>query len=155
MTQPVEGRRPQEPVRKRIPPFTEVEIARDDGGGPFVAFADEVMQILVLGRAQGLQAKIIDDEKRYASNGLEAPLEGVGGAGGMKAAEQLALGSKEHLVSLAYRTVAQGLGEMALAGAAGPGDEDGGLLGDEPSGGELLDRKRFINPTLPAMISAL
>jgi hypothetical protein len=48
VTQAIERGCAQQPVRKRVTPFREVEIARDDGGGALVALGDEVVQVLVL-----------------------------------------------------------------------------------------------------------
>ena len=71
---------------------------------------------------------------------MEAALIGAHGASGLEAAEQLGLGGEEDIVSLADGTVAEGLGEMALAGAAGAGDEDVGRFLDEAAGGQFLDQ---------------
>lgn len=45
-------------------------------------------------------------------------------------------------MALAHRPMADGLGDVALAGAAEPDDEDRHLLVDEPAGHQLLDQGR-------------
>ena len=51
VSQPVEGGRGEQAVGgEGLVPFREVEIAGDDRGGGFVAFGDEVVQILVSGK---------------------------------------------------------------------------------------------------------
>ena len=64
MTQPIECCRSEEPVgREGLVPLGEVEVAGNDGGGGLVALGDEVVQIFVGGRSQGLEAEVVDDEQ--------------------------------------------------------------------------------------------
>ena len=44
MPGPVDGRRPQEPVRKDVTPFAEIKIAGDKSGYAFMSFGNEVVQ---------------------------------------------------------------------------------------------------------------
>ena len=61
MTQPIDaGLRQQAVVREGLIPFLEVEIAGDDGGSLLVALGDEIVQILVRWRSQGLETEVID-----------------------------------------------------------------------------------------------
>ena len=61
MAKPVEGGAGQQAVGgEGVIPFLEVEVAGDDGGHALVALGDQVMQILVGGRAQRLEAEVID-----------------------------------------------------------------------------------------------
>jgi hypothetical protein len=50
------------------------QVAGDDGGGLLVALGDEVVQVLVGWRAQRLEAEVVDDEQRHASQGGELAL---------------------------------------------------------------------------------
>ena len=97
------------------------------------------MEVLVAGRLEGLQAEIIDEEQGHAGQGLEAPVVGVGSPGRLQGGEQAALGGEEHVVVAAGGLVPQGLGQVALAGAAGAGDEHRDLFGDEAAGGQVED----------------
>jgi hypothetical protein len=135
----VEGGGAEEPVGEGVAPLGEVEVGGDEGGGAFVAFGDEVVEVLVVGWSQGLQAEVVEHEERYAGKGLEASLVGAGGAGGVEGGEQLGLGGEGDVVTGADGAMSEGLCEVALAGAAGSGDEDRGGLGDEAGGGQLVD----------------
>lgn len=135
----VEGGGAEQPIGEGIAPFGEVEIAGDDGGGLFVALGDEVMEIFVLRRAKGFEAEVVDDEQRDAGEVLEAPLEGIDGARGVERAEELALGGEQHVMAFTHGGVTERLGDVAFAGAAGPGDEDRDFFRNEAAGGELDD----------------
>ena len=52
----------------------------------------------------------------------------------------LEVGGEQHIVAGADGAVAQGLGDVAFAGAAGADDEHADLLLDEPAGGQLHDQ---------------
>lgn len=75
------------------------------------------MKGLVLGRAQGLEAEIVD-EQRDIDQGLKAALVVTDGLGLAQAGEQLGLGREQDVVPLAGDEMADGLGEMAFSGAA-------------------------------------
>lgn len=139
VSESVEGGGPEEPVGEGVSPLGEVEVGGDDRGGALVAFGDEVVEVLVVGRAHGLQAEVVEDEQGDPGEGLETSLVGAGSAGGVEGREQLGLGGEGDVVTGADGAVPEGLGEVALAGAARSGDEDRGGLGDEAGGGELVD----------------
>ena len=61
----------------------KVEIAGDDGGSRLVALGDEVVKILVLGRAKIFQTEVVNDQQRDSGEVLEAPLVGIDGARGV------------------------------------------------------------------------
>ena len=62
MHDPVEGDRAQQLVVVGVVPFREVQIAGDDRR-PLLAIRDDVMEVLVLPRAHGLEAEVVDDEQ--------------------------------------------------------------------------------------------
>jgi hypothetical protein len=64
-------------------PFVEVEVTGDNCCRPLVALGDEIVEILVGGRAKGLQAKVMDDQERHAGERGELALVVTGGAGGV------------------------------------------------------------------------
>ena len=99
-------------------PFVEIQIARHQRGNPLIALGDEIVEIFIVWRAQGFEAKIVDDEQRGFGQALQAPLELANGLGVAQAGEQLALGGEQHIVSEADGAMADGLGQMAFAGAA-------------------------------------
>jgi hypothetical protein len=73
------------------------------------------VKILILGRPNGLEAKVIDDQKIGLGQGLEAAFEGASGPGGLEQPQQFALGGKQNVVALADGAVAEGLGDMAFS----------------------------------------
>ncbi len=64
-----------------LAPFLEVEIAGDDGRVALVTLGDQVVQILVLRRAQRLEAIVVDDQQIDTGQGLKPALEGAHGSG--------------------------------------------------------------------------
>ena len=60
----IDGGHTQHPVgREDVSPFAEVQIAGHHGGCLLVTSADEVVDVLIVGRPQGLEAKIVDDKQ--------------------------------------------------------------------------------------------
>lgn len=60
---PVEGDRAQQLVVEGVVPFRVVQIAGDDRRSPLVAIRDDVMEVLVLPGAHGLEAEVVDDDQ--------------------------------------------------------------------------------------------
>jgi hypothetical protein len=119
----VDGGRAEESVGERVSPLRKIKIAGDKGGCALMAFGNKVVQVLVLGRPEWLEPQIIDDQQRHPDQGLEATLKDAHGASCVQPVEQLRLGCKQNLMPLSHGTMAERLGEMALACAAGAGDE--------------------------------
>ena len=100
MTDAVQRGRPEHFVgRKGITPLLEVQVAGDQGGGPLVAFGDQVVEDFILWRAQGLQPEIVDDEQRRFDQGLQAPGVIADGLCLAQAGNQLALRVEQHVVA--------------------------------------------------------
>ena len=139
MAEPVQGGGTEHFVGgEGIAPFTGIEVAGEDRGGSLVAFGDQVVKGLVLGRAQGFEAEIVDDEQRDVDQGLKAALVVADGLGLAQAGEQVGLGREQHVVPLTGDQMADGLGEMAFPGATGADDEHGDLFLDEAAGGQIV-----------------
>ena len=68
---------------------TALQVAGDHRGGSFIALGDEVMEILVLRRAQWAQPEIVNQKQWDLGQLLHAAIKGIGGARGVQAAEQL------------------------------------------------------------------
>jgi hypothetical protein len=105
-------------------PFVEVEIGGQHRRRPLVALGDQVMEILVFGRPQRLEAEIVDQKQRNFGQVIEAPFVRSHGLRGAQAAHELRLRDEQHVMALAGRSMPQRLREVALAGAAGAGDDD-------------------------------
>ncbi len=141
VAEPIDGGHAQHPVgREDVSPFAEVQIARDHGSRLLVTSADEVVDVLIVGRPQGLEAKIVDDEQGDLGQLAEDPLVGAGGPRAMKASGEGTLTQEADIHSLTDGTMAQRLGQMALAGTAGTDDEDRGLFPQVASRGQVVDQ---------------
>ena len=80
MPEPVQGGGTQHFITgERIAPLAEVEVAGEQGRGALVAFGHQVVEGFVLGRAQGFEAEIVDDEERNVGQGLKTALVGPDG----------------------------------------------------------------------------
>ena len=139
MSQPVDSGAAEEPIGEGGAPLFEGQIAGDHGGGALVAFGDEFVEVLILRWLQGLECEVINDEEGYPHQGLKATIVGLHGAGGLELSQESGLGGEDDVVSLTHGLVAEGLGDVALAGTAGSGDEDGDLFVDEAAGGQITD----------------
>ena len=124
--------------RERHDPFVRVEIAGHDGRQALVALGDEFVEVFVVGRAQGLESEVVDDEDRDLRQGLELLVVGAGGARRVQVAGELRLGEEQHVVALLHGGVAQRLREVAFTGADGAGDEHRDLLADVAAGSQIL-----------------
>ena len=64
MTKTIQRGSAQQLVGESIAPFAEVEVAGDDGGGAFITFGHQVMEVLIVGWTQRFQSEVVDDEPR-------------------------------------------------------------------------------------------
>ncbi len=97
------------------------------------------MEVLVLGWPERFQSKVIDDEQCYLAEVLHAAIVRAHRLRGAQAGHQLGLGNEQHVMALARCGMPQGLRKVALACAAGPGDEHRNLFFDETAGGQVMD----------------
>ena len=122
------------------PPLGEVEIAGDDDGPPFIAIGDQVMEVLILGGPNRFKTKVVNDQKIGLGQGLETPIEGVGGPGGLEQPQQFTLGGKQDVVTLTDSAVAEGLSDMTFTDTGGTGDQHRDLFLDITAGGQVQDQ---------------
>ena len=109
---------------------------------PFVAAHDELEQVLG-GRVRQLaHAEVVDDEQRHGGQVGEDVLAGAVERGVGELLEQHVRLAVEHAMALLDGGAADGLGEVALAGAGRAEEERVLALLDEAAGGELVDRAR-------------
>ena len=111
----------------------------DDGGSAFIAFRDEIVEVLVVWRRHGFRAEVIDDEQCGPDNNEEVALESTCGPGGVELSQQLGLCDDQHIVAGCAGEVSEGLCDVAFACAAGSGDEYRDFFLDEGTGGQVLD----------------
>lgn len=139
VTQAVErGGSPQAIGRKRLIPFGQIEIAGDDRGGGLVALGDQLVQILVGGRTKWFEPEVVDGEQFDTHQAGEPALVGAGGARGVQAGRELGAGGEQHIHALAHGTMAECLGQTALAGAARPDDEHGRVFAEVTAAGQIV-----------------
>ena len=61
VAQPIQRRCTQQFVRERIPPFSEVQVAGDDGGGPLIALGNQIVEVLILAGFEGFEPEVVND----------------------------------------------------------------------------------------------
>ncbi len=139
MHDPVEGGCAQQLVVEGVVPLREVQIAGDDRRFPLVALCDDVVEVLVLSGAHGLEAEVVDDEqlrlgqsRQFALVRAHCPCRG-------ELAQELGVGGEYRVVAATYGDVPQGLSKVALAGTTGADDEHRGLLLQVAAGGQIHD----------------
>ena len=141
MAQSIQGGSGEQSVgREGLIPLGEIEIAGDDGRRLLVAFGDQVMEVFIGRRAHGFESKVVNDQQRnpgqrgdFAFDRTDRPRRGQAGT-------QLSLRRKKHIDALAYGAMAERLGQMAFAGAAGADDEHGRLLLQIAPGRQIMDQ---------------
>jgi len=97
------------------------------------------VEVLVLGALEGLESEVVDDQEIDRGQSGQEPVVAVCGPGGMELGQHPGGAREQDVMAGADRAVAQGLGDVALAGAAGADDDDAHLLVHEPAGGQLED----------------
>src|SRR5579863_10706298 len=136
--EPVDGGLGQQRVGHERQPFAGVAVGRDHGGGFAVAFGDDLVEVGGLGRGEGLERKIVDDEQLDGGQAAVLVVQGVVQAGGGQALEQLVGAGHGHGAAAADGDVAQGGGQVGFPDADGA--EDQGAVGavEEPQGDQLV-----------------
>ena len=119
MRDSVEGGCAQQFVVEGVVSLREVEVAGDDRRFSLVALCDDVVEVLVLPGAHGLEAEVIDDEQIRLGQSRQFALVGAHGPCRGELPQELGVGGEHRVVAATYGDVPQGLGKVALAGAAG------------------------------------
>ena len=107
-------------VTEQRHPFLQGAVAGQHQRAFLIAFVDDVIQVVGLLVAQGLEAKIVDNQKIVAAEVLDEPVAGEIGPGGLQSSEQAQSLDVAHVITAAYRLVSQGQGDVTLAHAHGP-----------------------------------
>ena len=139
MHDPVEGCRAEQLVVEGVVPLREAQIACDDRRFSLVALCNDVVEVLVLSGAHGLEAKVVDDEQIRLSQCGQFALVGSHGSGRGELPQELGVGGEHGVVAATYGDMAQCLGDVALAGAAGADDEHRDFLLQVAAGGQIHD----------------
>jgi hypothetical protein len=108
----------------------------------FGSFGDQVVELLVLDRHEGLDSEVVDDQQIDSHQFGKRPLKSIGDPDGVELYEEPRRGDEQVVVSGPDGAVAEGPGvdDMALPGVARADDQDGDLLFHEPAGGQFRDQ---------------
>jgi hypothetical protein len=98
------------------------------------------VEVLILAALERFETEVVDDQQAYRCELGKLPLKAVVGPGGIELREHFGYGGKQHIVAGTDRTVAQGLGDVAFAGAARADDKSADFFFDEPAGGQIQDQ---------------
>jgi len=91
--------------------------------GVVIAIRDDIMKVLVLPRAHGLEAEVVDDEQIRLGQSRQFALVRAHRPRRGELTQELSMGGEHYVVASTYGDVAQCLGKVALTGAAGADDE--------------------------------
>ncbi len=70
VSQSVECCGAEESIGEGVAPLVEVEVGGDDSGSAFIAFGDEVMEVVLVRRAKGSESEVINDEEGNLGQGM-------------------------------------------------------------------------------------
>ena len=121
-------------VSEQLPPVVHGPVRGEQCGRPLIAAHDELEQIFSGGVGQLAHAQIVDDEQRDGAQLGEIGLAGVGERGLGELFEQGVGLAIQHAVALLDGGTADGLREVALAGARRAEEEGILALCDEARG---------------------
>ena len=127
-------------VAEEFTPVVDGPVRGEQGAGPLVAAHDDLQQILGSRVRELAHAEVVDDEERYAGDGFHVVFAGSGSDGIAELIEQDVRFAIQDLEALLDSAVADGLGEVAFAGAARPEKERVFAPVDEPAGGQIESR---------------
>jgi hypothetical protein len=106
MHYPIHHRRAHEGVVEYQRPLGEVPVTGEDGGGSFVAFANQFVEVCLLILAQGLQTEVIQDEEGCLRHGLQASGAGAVQVAGGDPVKERGGATEQDLVASATGLVA-------------------------------------------------
>src|SRR5690606_15891448 len=126
-------------VAEDLAPVLDRAVGGEDGRGTLVAAHDDFEDVLAGGGGQLAHAEVVEDEERDRRDGLDVALAFARELGVGQLLEEDVRLTVEHTVALLDDSQADGLGEVALAGAGRPEQERVLVLGDEAAGRQLED----------------
>ena len=103
-----------------------------------MSFGDDLVEVGGLGRGQGLEREIVDDEQLDGGQAAVFVVQGVVQAGGGQAFEELVGAGHGHGAAAADGDVAQRGGQVRLADADGSQYQSAVGAVEEPQGDELV-----------------
>ena len=126
-------------VVEQLAPVLEGEVGGDDGGGPLIAAVEDLVEEVGAARVEGEVAKLVDEDQVVAGPSGEAPGEGVFGLAGDEVVDEVGGEDESSAVSAEAGELAEGIGQVSLADAAGSDEDAVGFLGEEVERGGAGD----------------
>src|SRR3989442_3030431 len=124
VSDPVERRRGEQRVlAERLGPLGVVAVAGYQQRTAFVAFADDLVEVLALVAAQRAQAEVIEDQQVGTQVAGESAVVRPIGAPAVEMREHLGGRREQHVLAAPALLVTERLGQVTLAGARGTDDE--------------------------------
>jgi hypothetical protein len=123
----------------RMPVF-EWELAGEEGGASAVAVFEDLEEVAALGVGEGGEAEVIEDEELGPGQAVEELGVGAVRAGQGQFSEEPGEAIVAGGEAVTAGTVAEGAGQVALAGAGGAGDEDALVVADPVTAGEAQNQ---------------
>src|SRR5271165_6656795 len=127
-------------------PFAEGEVGGDDDRGALIETADEMEQQLPAGLGEGEIAEFVEDDEVEAREIIGEPSLAASARLSLELIDEIDGGEEAPARSGSDAASRDGDGQMRLAGAGSPDQDDIAVLGDEAAGGEvayesLVDRR--------------
>ena len=124
----------EEGVAEEGIPLGDVAVGGDEGGAPFVALADDLVEVHRLIVGERPEAEVINDEEpRRGETGQLAIVAAVA-AGGAEGGEHLVGGDVEGAVARQTGSLTNGLGEVGLADTGRADEYEVGVGVEEATG---------------------
>ena len=139
VAEPVQQRVGLNGIGKQGHPFLDAAIAGQHQRPLLIAFVDNVIQIIGLLIGQGLEPKVVDDQKIGAAVVFHQPIAGQIGVSGLKRPEQTGRLDITDLKAAADRLVSQGQGDVGLADAHRPAQTDVVFVFEKVTGPQIID----------------
>ena len=115
MGQSVQACRSEQRLLEKVRPLCEVAVAGEEDAAALVALADDVVEVLGGGRAQGLEPEVVEDEEVGTEVALQTSFEGAIGPSPIEVGQHLVGVEKEDIEALAASLVGQGVGQVGLS----------------------------------------
>ena len=121
VAEPVQQRVGLDGVAKQRHPLLQAAITGQHQRAFLIALVDDVIQVVGLLVAQGLEAKIVDNQKIVAAEVVDESVAGEIGPGSLQSAEQARSLDVAYVITAAYGLVSQSQGDVTLAHTHQPG----------------------------------
>ena len=139
MAEPVQQRVGLDGVAKQRHPLLQAAITGQHQRAFLIALVNDVVQIVGLLLGQGLEPKVVNDQKIIAAVVLDAAIAGEIGPGRFQSTEQARSLDVAHVMTAAYRLVSQSQGDVTLAHTHRPAQADVFFVFQKAAGGQVID----------------